>query len=95
MVPIVTTIDGSPIPATRSPLKMPQASPVPMPITTSPGAATPIWAAAPMAVDASAMIAATERSISPAMTSSAIAKAIIAFSVKLKVASERFHASRK
>ena len=41
------------------------------------------------------MIAATERSISPAMISSAMAKAIIAFSVKLKVASERFHGSRK
>ena len=41
------------------------------------------------------MIAATERSISPAMMSSAIGKAIIAFSVKLKVASERFQALRK
>jgi hypothetical protein len=48
-----------------------------------------------MAVEASAMMAATERSISPEMTSSAMAKAIIAFSVKLKVASERFQASRK
>ncbi len=41
------------------------------------------------------MIEATERSISPAMIKSAIAKAIIAFSVKLNVASERFHALRK
>ena len=35
------------------------------------------------------MIAATDRSISPAMMSSAIASAIIAFSVKLKVMSDR------
>ena len=49
----------------------------------------------PIAVEASAMIAATDRSISPAMISSAMAKAIIAFSVKLKVASESDQASRK
>ena len=41
------------------------------------------------------MIEATERSISPAMMSSAMASAIIAFSVKLKVASERLQMSRK
>ena len=41
------------------------------------------------------MIEATERSISPAMISSAMAKAMIAFSVKLKVASERFQGLRK
>ncbi len=51
--------------------------------------------AAPIAVEASAMIEATDRSISPAMISSAMAKAIIAFSVKLKVASDRFQAFRK
>lgn len=55
----------------------------------------PIEAAAPIAVEVSAMIEATLRSISPEMMSSAIAKAIIAFSVKLKVASERFQAFRK
>ncbi len=49
----------------------------------------------PIAVEASAMIEATDRSISPAMISSAMAKAIIAFSVKLKVASDRFQALRK
>ncbi len=38
------------------------------------------------------MIAATDRSISPAMISSAMARAMIAFSVKLKVASDRFQA---
>ena len=45
----------------------------------------------PSCVEASAMIAATERSISPAMISSAMASAIIAFSVKLKVASDSDH----
>ena len=51
----------------------------------------------PLATDAeaSAMIEATERSISPEMISSAMAKAMKAFSVKLKVASERFKGSRK
>jgi hypothetical protein len=42
-----------------------------------------------------AMIEATERSISPAMMRSAMGRAIIAFSVKLKVASDRFQALRK
>jgi len=41
------------------------------------------------------MIEATDRSISPEIISSAIAKAIIAFSVKLNVASLRFQAFRK
>ncbi len=41
------------------------------------------------------MIEATERSISRAMIKSAIGSAMIAFSVKLKVASERFQGSRK
>jgi len=48
-----------------------------------------------MAVDAIAIIAATERSISPDIIKSAMAKAIIAFSVKLNVASLRFKAFRK
>ena len=41
------------------------------------------------------MIAATDRSISPAMISIAIGNAIIAFSVKLKVASDKFQGLRK
>ncbi len=41
------------------------------------------------------MIEATDRSISPEMINSAIANAIIAFSVKLNVASLRFQAFRK
>ncbi len=68
---------------------------MPSPISTSGTGPSPICAAAPIAVDASAMIEATDRSISPEMISSAIAKAIIAFSVKLKVASDRFQAFRK
>jgi len=92
---MVTTIDGRPRPVTRMPLNAPQISPVASPIRTSPSVPTPTCAAAPMAVDASAIIAATDRSISPEMISSAIAKAIIAFSVKLNVASLRFQAFKK
>ncbi|MNI25884.1 hypothetical protein D3C73_795630 [compost metagenome] len=92
---MVTTIDGSFSTETSVPLIAPQTSPTLMPTATSPGAPIPIWAAAPMAVEASAMIAATERSISPTMISIAMAKAIIAFSVKLNVASDRFQALRK
>ena len=95
MVPMVTTMEGSLSPATKKPLKAPHNSPVPMPMATRPDVPTPIWTAAPMAVEASAMMAATDRSISPAMIRSAMAKAMIAFSVKLKVASERFQALRK
>ncbi len=95
MVPMVTTMDGRPKPVTRKPLKAPHNSPVPRPIITRTGVSAPIWTAKPMAVDESAMIEATERSISPEMIRSPIAKAIMAFSVKLKVASERFHGSRK
>ncbi len=42
-----------------------------------------------MASEATATMAATDRSISRAMISSAMASAMIAFSEKLKVASER------
>ena len=62
---------------------------------TSAGVPTPTWAAMPISVDASAMVAATERSISPDMISSAMARAISAFSVKLKVRSDNDHGSRK
>ena len=92
---MVTTMDGSFSPATSPPLIAPQTRPVPMPIITRPGVPTPACAAAPIAVEASAMIAATERSISPEIMRSVIAKAINAFSVKLNVASDRFQALRK
>ena len=65
------------------------------PTAINPGVPTPSCTAAPIAVDASAMIEATDRSISPEMISRAMAKAIMAFSVKLKVASDRFQAFRK
>ena len=59
-----------------------------MPMTTSNGVPAPASAAMPISVEASAMIAATDRSISPEMMSSAIASAIRPFSVKVKVRSE-------
>jgi len=59
MVPMVTTIDGKPSPVTRMPLKAPQTIPVAIPIRTSPSVPTPICTAAPIAVEASAMIDAT------------------------------------
>jgi len=59
------------------------------------GVPAPYCTAKPIAVLASAMIDATDRSISPAIISRAMANAIIAFSVKLNVASDRFQAFRK
>ena len=41
------------------------------------------------------MIAATDKSISPEMMTSAMASAISAFSVKLNVASDRDHGDKK
>ncbi len=61
----------------------------------APGVPTPYCSAQPIAVEASAMMPATERSISPEMISSAMAKATIAFSVKLKVASRQVPGIRK
>ena len=92
---MVTTIDGRPRPVTIAPLKAPQASPTEMPITTNPGVPTPACTAMPISVEASAMMAATDRSISPEMMSSAMASAISAFSVKLKVRSDSDQALRK
>ena len=66
-----------------------------MPIATSNGVPAPACTAMPMSVEASAMIAATERSISPEMMSSAMASAISPFSVKLKVRSDSDQGSRK
>ena len=92
---MVTTIEGRPRRVTSRPLKAPQSRPTNRPISTISVVPAPNWTAAPMAVDASAMIDATDRSISPEMIRSAMGKAIIAFSVKLNVASDRFQASRK
>ena len=65
------------------------------PTATSVGVSAPYCSASPIIVEASAMIEATDRSISPEMISSAMASAISAFSVKLKVRSERLQALRK
>ena len=83
------------MPETSAPFSAPHARPVSSPAPTSTGTPAPACIASPIAVDTSAMIEATDRSISPAMISIAMAKAIIAFSVKLKVASLRFQAFRK
>ena len=69
--------------------------PVESPISTSVGVPAPNCSASPIIVEASAMIAATERSISPEMISSAMASAMIARSVKLKVASDSAQGERK
>ena len=88
MVPMVTTIDGRPRRVTSAPFIAPQSEADAEADRDEDAACRRrACAAKPIAVEASAMIAATERSISPAMMSSAMAKAIIAFSVKLKVAS--------
>ena len=96
IVPMVTTIEGRPRRVTSSAVEgAAERARRRGRSATSAGVPTPTCSAMPIAVEASAMIAATERSISPEMISSAMAKAIIAFSVKLKVASDRFQGSRK
>ena len=95
MVPMVTTIEGRPKPVTKTALNAPQATPVRRPVITNVVVDTSSCAIAPIAVEASAIIEATLRSISPAIINNAIAKAIIAFSVKLNVASLRFQAFKK
>ncbi len=85
IVPMVTTIEGSPSPVTSKPLKAPQTRPVADADGDQHRRAGAVLRARPISVEASAMIAATDRSISPAMISSAMASAISAFSVKLKV----------
>ena len=88
-------MEGRPSRATSIPLSNPQPAPTPSPTATSPGVPTPAAAASPMAVEARAMMPPTDRSISPAITTKAIARATMDFSVKLKVASLRFQTSRK
>jgi hypothetical protein len=95
IVPMVTTIEGSRSRVTRKPLKAPQARPDRCRRRPASGVSAPACSASPIAVEASAMMAATERSISPEMMSSAMASAISAFSVKLKVASESDQGVRK
>ena len=92
---MVATIDGTRPKVTSAPLMQPATSPVPRPIAASPGVPMPCAAASPMATDASAMMAATEMSISPAMISSASGNATSARSVKLNVASDSVSTFRK
>jgi hypothetical protein len=95
IVPIVTTMDGSLPRATSAPLQAPQSAPTASPAHTSAAGGSPAREASPMPSEASAMIAATERSISRTRISSAIGSAMIACSEKSAVASERFSISRK
>ncbi|MNP22174.1 hypothetical protein D3C76_1148340 [compost metagenome] len=95
MVPMVTTIDDRLKRVTRKPLNSPHNSPMPNPTQTSSGVSTPAAAQKPITVELSAMVEATDRSLSRAIISIAIGSTMIAFSVKLKVASDRFQISRK
>jgi hypothetical protein len=92
---MVATMEGTRPKVTSAPLIIPATRPVPSPMTTRPGVSTPSATARPIATDASAMMAATEISISPAMMSNASGNAITARSVKLNVASDSVHTFRK
>ncbi len=67
----------------------------PNPTNTSSGVSIPAAAQKPIAVELSAIVEATDRSISRAIISIAIGRTTIAFSVKVKVASDRFQILRK
>jgi hypothetical protein len=88
-------MDGTRPNVTSAPLMDPATRPVRSPIASKPGVPTPCPAPTPIATDDSAMIAATEMSISPAMISNASGNATSARSVKLNVASESVSTSRK
>ena len=94
MVPMVITIDDRLKRVTRIPLNRPHSSPTPSPTATSSGVSIPAAAQKPIAVELSAIVEATERSISLAIISIAIGSTMIAFSVKLNVASDRFQILR-
>lgn len=95
MVPMVMTIDDRLKRVTRIPLNRPHSSPTPSPTATSSGVSIPAAAQKPIAVELSAIVDATERSISLAIINIAIGSTMIAFSVKLNVASDRFQILRK
>ena len=92
---MVATMEGTRPTVTSAPLTQPANNPVPSPIATRPEVPTPCADASPIATEDSAMMAATEMSISPAMINSASGNATIARSVKLKVASESVSTLRK
>jgi len=67
------------------PFKKPAAEPAKSPIATNPKVFTPAWEAMPIKTEDKAIIEATEMSISPHMITNIMGRAIIAFSIKLKV----------
>ena len=95
MVPMVMTIDDRFRRVTSRPLNRPHSRPTPSPTATSSGVSIPAAAQKPITVELSAMVEATERSISRAIINIAIGRTTIAFSVKLKVASDKFQILRK
>ncbi|STW55292.1 Uncharacterised protein [Klebsiella pneumoniae] len=95
MVPMVITMDDRLKRVTSKPLNRPHSRPTPRPMTTSSGVSIPAAAQKPITVELSAIVEATDRSISRAIISIAIGRTTIAFSVKVKVASDRFQILRK
>src|SRR5688572_23919126 len=95
MVPMVITIDDKFSRVTSRPLISPHNGPTLNPTPTSAGVGKPACAQNPIMVELSAMVEATDKSISRAIISIAIGSTMMAFSVKLNVASDRFHILRK
>src|SRR5471030_2778883 len=95
IVPIVITIDERFRRVTNSPFTSPHNKPTLSPTATSAGVGKPACAQKPMMVELSAIVDATDKSISRAMISIAIGSTMMAFSVKLKVASKIFQILRK
>ena len=88
-VPIVTTMECTPSKLTIVPLTSPASVPVASPRKTSVVVFAPKSAATPIKTAARATIEATDTSISRAMISKAIGRAMRAFSEKLNVLSIR------
>jgi hypothetical protein len=95
MVPIVTTIEGMLRRVTNNPLNRPHKQPTVSPTIQIANTPAPASAANPIAVELSAIIEATEISISRTIMTIANGNAIIAFSEKLNVASDSDQALRK
>lgn len=84
MVPMVITMDDRLKRVTSKPLNRPHSRPTPRPMITSSGVSTPAAAQKPITVELSAIVEATDRSISRAIISIAIGRTTIAFSVKVR-----------
>ncbi len=80
-------MDGSCQPVTSQPLSAPQAMPVMPAASNISGRPAPARIAMPIASELRPIVAAIDRSISPAVTSSAIASAMMPFSDMLVVLS--------